>query len=168
MIQHIKVRKGDARPKERAALTRKLRESEAKIDRLYDALEKGTIEQDDMFKRRMNAAEAERDEVYQVVAQAERRVSLSQAIITPKKLEAFSRAMENILRNGNIQFRKACLRLLVGSVDIMDGEIRVSGSQKALLAAAKAGLPDLAGGVPTLAKEWRPHGQKGVNPRPCR
>jgi len=85
MIQHIKVRKGDARPKERAALTRKLRESEAKINRLYDALEKGTIEQDDMFKRRMNAAKAERDEVCQVMAQAERRASLSQAIMTPKK-----------------------------------------------------------------------------------
>lgn len=145
----------DTRPQELAALTRKLRESEAKMDRLYDALEKGTIEQDDTFKRRMNAVKAERDEVFRLMAQAERRAALPQAILTPKKLEAFSRAMEDMLRNGNIQFRKAYLRLLVGSVDIMDGEIRVSGSEKALLAAANAGLPDLAGGVPTLVQEWR-------------
>lgn len=164
-IRQADAKESDARPKERAALTRKLRESEAKIDRLYDALEKGTIEQDDMFKRRMNAAKAERDEVCRVMAQAERRASLPQAIMTPKKLEAFSRAMEHMLRNGNIQFRKAYIRLLVGSVDIMDGEIRVSGSEKALLAAAKAGLPDLAGGVPTLVQEWRAVGDSNFSRR---
>lgn len=64
------------------------------------------------------------------------------------------------MRNGNIQFLKAYLQLLVGSVDIMDGEIRMSGSEKALLAAAKAGLPDLAGGMPTLVKEWRAVGDE--------
>jgi len=44
--------------------------------------------------------------------------------------------MEGMLRSGEIQFRKAYLRSLVGSIEIMDGEIRVSGSKTALLAMA--------------------------------
>ncbi len=163
-LQGVLSQERDKRPQERAGLNRKLREAEAKIDRLYDALERGTIEQDEMFKRRMNAAKAERDEVIRLIAQAERRAALPQAVVTPKKLEAFSRAMEDMLRNGDIQFRKAYFRLLVGSVEMMDGEIRISGSEKALMAAAQAGLPDAKGGVPTLVQEWR--ARRDSNPRP--
>ncbi len=66
--------------------------------------------------------------------------------------------MEDMLRNGAIQCRKAYLRALVSKVELRDGEIRISGSNDALMAAVNAGLPDGSGGVPTLVHEWRPHG----------
>ncbi|TAL01249.1 MAG: hypothetical protein EPO08_10975 [Rhodospirillaceae bacterium] len=140
---------------ERAGLGRRLREAEAKLGRLYDALERGTVDQDEYFKRRVSTATAECDEIIRLQAQADRRAALPQGVITPKKLEAFSRGMEDMLRNGDIQFRKAYLRFLVGKVELADGEIRLSGSKNALLAAVQAGLPDQSGGVPTLVQEWR-------------
>jgi DNA invertase Pin-like site-specific DNA recombinase len=155
----------ETRPLERAALTRKMREAEAKIDRLYDALERGTVEQDDVFKRRVSASKAERDEIIRIIAQSERRATLPQSVITPKKLAAFSQGLGDMLRNGDIQFRKAYLRLLVGKVEIMDGEIRLSGSSNALLAAANAGLPGRSGGVPTLVHEWRAVGDSNFSRR---
>jgi len=148
----------NSRPEERAGLNRKLREADAKLDRLYDALERGTIEQDDFFKRRVSAAKSERDEIIRLQAQAERRATLPQAAITPKKLEAFSKGLEDMLRNGDIQFRKAYLRFLVSSVEILDGEIRLTGSKHALFDMALESLPERAGGVPSLVHEWRPHG----------
>ncbi len=154
-VQASIAQEGDRTRQERAGLSRGLREAEAKLDRLYDALERGTVDQDEYFKRRLSTAKAERDEIVRIKAQADRRAALPHAVITPTKLEAFSRGMEDMLRNGNIQFRKAYLRFLVGKVELVDGEIRLSGSKNALLAAIQAGLPDLTGGVPTLVQEWR-------------
>lgn len=147
---------GDRTRQERAGLNRKLREAETKLDRLYEALERGTVDQDEYFKRRVSTAKAERDEIIRLQAQAQRRAALPQAVITPKKLEAFSRSMEDMLRNGDIQFRKAYLRFLVGKVELAESEIRLTGSKNALLAAVRAGLPDQSAAVPTLVQEWRP------------
>jgi len=80
-------------------------------------------------------------------------------LITPKKLEAFTKGMEDMPRNGDIQFRKTYLGLLIGKVELADGEIRISGSNNALMAAVSAGLPDQSVGMPTLVHEWRPHGK---------
>jgi hypothetical protein len=72
------------------------------------------IEQDEFFKDRASKAKSERDEIIRLKAQSERRSALPSAVLTPKKLEAFSKGMEDMLRNGDIQFRKAYLRFLVG------------------------------------------------------
>ncbi len=63
--------------------------------------------------------------------------------------------MEDMLRNGDIQFRKAYLRFLLEKVEMLEGEIRLSGCSNAILEAFRAGLPDQVGTVPTLVHEWR-------------
>ncbi len=142
---------------DQAEMVRKQREAQAKIDTLYDALENKVVEMDGDFTRRLNLAKAERDEAIRLKAQAERRSALPQSVITPKKLQAFSKGMADMLRNGDIQFRKAYLRLFVDRVDVLENEVRVTGSTDALMAAVAGGLPT-KGGVPTLVQEWRPHG----------
>lgn len=138
-----------------AALVRRLREAEARLDRLYDALERGTVAQDDYFRSRVNAAKADRDEVLKLKAQLERRVGLTHGVISPKKLEAFCAGMSDMLRNGDIQFRKAYLRLFVSEIIVGDDTAYMSGSKEALIAAASEELPGKSG-VPTFVQEWRP------------
>ncbi|MSO72002.1 MAG: hypothetical protein EXQ84_00115 [Rhodospirillaceae bacterium] len=106
-VQTSIEKNNDTSAQDRAGLTRKLQEADAKLSRLYDALKQGTVEQDDFFRRRVGAAKAERDEIIRLQAQAERRAAMPTAVITLRKLEAFSRGMEDILRIGDIQFRKA-------------------------------------------------------------
>jgi site-specific DNA recombinase len=130
----------DTAAQERASLGRKQREVDAKMARLYDALEQGTVAQDDFFRSRVNAAKAERDDILKLKAQLERRTALPLAI-SPRKLEAFCLGMAEMLRSGDIQFRKAYLRLFISEVQVEENAIRISGSDEALLAAASAGLP---------------------------
>jgi len=91
------------------------------------------VDQDECFRRRFSAAKSERDEIIRLKAQAERRAALPQAVITPKKLAAFPSVIADLLRNGDIQFRKTCLRLLIGKVQLLDGEIHLSRPKAARL-----------------------------------
>jgi DNA invertase Pin-like site-specific DNA recombinase len=173
LLREAQAEAGKARDSvsdQRAALEARRREAEAKLDRLYDALERGLVDQDETFKSRVGAAKAEWDEIVRLMAQGERRIVLPLAAITPKKLDAFSKGLADMLRTGNIQFRKAYLRLFVDRVEMLEDGVRISGSKNALIAAAAAGI-DPKAGVPTLVQEWRPHGdsnpgcrrERGIN-----
>jgi hypothetical protein len=56
------------------------------------------------------------------------------------------------------QFRRDCLRLSVGRVEVGEAEIRTSGSKFALAKAVAAELPQPAALVPSFVREWRRSG----------
>jgi hypothetical protein len=90
------------------------------------------------------------------MAESQRRAADAQSVITPKKVAAFSKGMADLLRTGDIQFRKAFLRAFVNKVEILDGEIRVSGSKEILSATLEAGLPPPE--CPLWSKNGAPEG----------
>ncbi len=79
--------------------------------------------------------------------------------ITPAKVVRLSRALRDVLHNGDIAIRKAYPSMFVGQVVVSDTEIRLSGP---LASAASADqLPDITM-VPSFVPEWRP--LRGSNP----
>jgi site-specific DNA recombinase len=133
----------------------RFREADLRLSRLFDALENGTVTDSDTFKNRLSKAQAERQETLRLMTEAQRRDRDAQEILTPKKVAAFSKGMSDLLRTGDIRFRKAYLRAFVTNVELLDGEVRISGSKDVINAALEAGLPPPGTGVPTLVQEWR-------------
>ncbi|MBL8644242.1 MAG: recombinase family protein [Rhodospirillaceae bacterium] len=140
---------------DRHSLEVRFREADLRVTRLFDALENGTVTDSDIFRSRLAKAQAERQEALRLLTEAQRRTQDAQAALSPKKVAAFSKGMADLLRTGDIQFRKAFLRTFVNKVELLDGEVRISGSKDVLSAALEAGLPPPGAGVPSLVQEWR-------------
>lgn len=140
---------------DRAALESRFREADLHLSRLFDALENGTVTDSDTFKDRLSKAQAERQETLRLLTEAQRREQDAQAILTPRKVAAFSKGMADLLRTGDIQFRKAFLRTFVDKVAVLEGEVRIRGSKDALAHALEAGVPAYPAKVRSLVQEWR-------------
>ena len=94
----------------RAALKMELAAKDEKLKRLYRALEDGLVDLDVYRNRFTQTLKTERD-----IAQASLdrfAVQLNtRATITPARLEAFARLMQDKMETGDIQARRAYLHL---------------------------------------------------------
>jgi hypothetical protein len=84
-------------------------------------------------------------------------------VITPRKIEAFSLALRDRLRNGDPRFRKAYLQAVVDRIEVGDTEVRICGSTAALSRAVSQAEIFKKGLVPTSVQNWRPLGDSN----PC-
>lgn len=153
-----KMGKGkDAHMESLKSLERQVRETETAILRLHEAVEKGTIPAGDTLYNRISTLDQKRDALMRDIATAKRRADRPETALTPAKIDAFIKAMREALTNGNPALRRAYVRLLVSTIEVDDGEIRISGSKEVLVGLAaqndnRAGtLP-----VPSLVQGWRP------------
>jgi hypothetical protein len=141
-----------------AGLQAAARAIDAKIARLFEALENGLVKDGDSFRQRLAAAEREKEENLRVQGQSARHAARPLDALSPRKLDAITRGLSDLLRTGNVQLRKAYLGLFVGRVEVSDDEVRISGAEGAVLAAMSQGRFPADGKVPTFVQEWRPHG----------
>lgn len=144
-------------------LRRRATEADARLRRLYDAIENGVAALDDpALKGRIAELRAIRE---QAQSDAERAEATQDATITPAKLQAFAAAARRRLRGPDGGYRRDHLRALAQRVEVADGEVRIMGSKANLLRTlAKHGEPSAAGGVPSFGLDWRPG--RDSNPRP--
>jgi len=114
------------------ALRAKLADAEARLGRLYAAIESGIADPSDAtLKERVAAVKTERD-IAQVAfdrALAEMRPS---ARITEEKIAAFVEAMRAKVLTGDTPFRRAYIRSMVDQVEVDDAEIRIIGRRTVL------------------------------------
>ena len=138
-----------------AELNRRAAESEARLKRLYDAIEAGVADLDDpALKDRIDGLKAIRD---QAKADAERaqailRHSGSQAV-TPQMLSKFARTARQRIRLEGGGYRRDYLRALAQRVEVAEGEVRIMGSRSRLLQTLVANGG--ANAVPTQGPSWR-------------
>jgi site-specific DNA recombinase len=138
-----------------AELNRRAAESEARLKRLYDAIEAGVADLDDpALKDRIDGLKAIRD---QAKADAERvqatlQHSGSQAV-TPQMLGKFARTARQCIRLEGGGYRRDHLRALAQRVEVAEGEVRIMGSKSRLLQMliGKNGVSS----VPTQGLNWR-------------
>jgi site-specific DNA recombinase len=132
------------------------REAMARIGQLYDALEQRLIGDQDIFRARMAAAEGElRDIRGQIAACKNELHSLANAI-QPKKLATVSAQLAELLQTGDLNLRKAYVRLFIQEVEVGGREINIVGSKDAL-AKAEAYIPkNPQYTVPFSMEAWRP------------
>src|SRR3546814_862661 len=108
-------------------LRKALRETDTRLSRLYEAIETEALALDDTLRRRIATLQQEREERIRLISMAERRLDAPRAALTPERVEVFARVLRQKLRDGDIAFRTAYLRLFVERVDVDDAEIRISG-----------------------------------------
>ncbi len=150
-----------------AELNRRAAESEARLKRLYDAIEVGVADLDDpALKDRIDGLKAIRDQakVDAERAQAMLQHSGSQAV-TPQMLSKLARTARQRIRLEGGGYRRDHLRALAQRVEVAEGEVRIMGSKSRLLQALVA--DGSVNSVPTQGLKWRTG--RDSNPRyPCR
>ena len=149
-----------------AELNKRAAESEARLKRLYDAIEAGVADLDDpALKDRIDGLKAIRD---QAKADAERAQAMLQnsgsKAVTPQMLSKFARAARQRIRLEGGGYRRDHLRALAQRVEVADGEVRIMGSKSRLLQALVAN--GSVNSVPIQGLKWRRG--RDSNPRyPC-
>ena len=142
-----------------AELRKRAAEAEAKLKRLYEAIENGVVDMaDPSLKDRIAELTAVRD---QAQADAERAASAVERLgpaITSDSLRRFALAARRKLRNEDGTHRRDHLRALAQLVEVVDpSEIRILGTKTELLRTlvAPAGVESAAGSVRSFIREWR-------------
>ena len=138
-----------------AELNKRAAESEARLKRLYDAIEAGVADLDDpALKDRIDGLKAIRD---QAKADAERAQAMLQnsgsQAVTPQMLSKFARAARQRIRLEGGGYRRDHLRALAQRVEVAEGEVRIMGSKSRLLQTLVAGSG--VNSVPTQGLKWR-------------
>ena len=142
-----------------AELRKRASEAEAKLKRLYEAIENGVVDMaDPSLKGRIAELTAVRD---QAQADAERATSAVERLgpaITSDSLRRFALAARRKLRNEDGTYRRDHLRALAQRVEVVDpSEIRILGSKTELLRTlvAAASVESVAAGVRSFIPKWR-------------
>ena len=153
-----------------ADLERRATEAEAKLKRLYDAIENGVIDvSDSSLKDRIAELTATRD---QARGDAERAVAHIEKIgpaITPESLRAFAMAARKKLRQGDGSFARDHIRAVAQRVEVVSKtEVRIRGLRSELLRTltAASGVEAAVLGVRAFEPKWR--ARRDSNPRPRR
>ena len=87
----------------------------------------------------------------------------SRTQITPERIEAFSKLMNEKLQNGDVKARKAYLRSVISVIEVDDKIVRIFGD-KTQLAAALSEQNERTGKVRGLIRKWC--GQEDSNLHP--
>jgi len=141
-----------------AELRKRAAEADAKLKRLYDAIENGIADvSDPMLKERVTELRAIRDQARADAERAEGALDRLGPSITPQALKAFARAGRKGMRTDSGDYRRDHLRALAQRVEVDAKEVRVMGSKSALLRTlVAASSAKTAGfGVPSSVPKWR-------------
>jgi site-specific DNA recombinase len=141
-----------------AELRKRAAEVDAKLKRLYDAIENGVADlSDPMLKDRIAELKAIRD---QARADAERAEDAFERVgpnITPQSLKTFARQARNRMRTDSGGYRRDHLRALAQRVEVDGKEVRIMGSKSELLRTlvAVSSAKTAGFGVPSFVPKWR-------------
>ena len=114
-----------------AELSKRAAETDAKLKRLYDAIESGVADLDDpMLKERIAELKAIRDQAQADAERAEGELeTLRPAGITPQMVQTFARTARKRMRIEGGGYRRDHLRALAQRVEVDRQEVRIMGSK---------------------------------------
>jgi site-specific DNA recombinase len=136
-------------------LNRRAAESEARLKRLYDAIEAGVADLNDpALKDRIDGLKAIRDQSKADAKRAHAMLENSGSnAVTPQMVRTFAETARRNIRLEGGGYRRDHLRALAQRVEVADGEVRIMGSKSRLLQVltGKNGVNS----VPTQGLKWR-------------
>jgi hypothetical protein len=142
-------------------LRKRAAETDAKLMRLYDAIENGVADlADPMLKDRITELKAVRDQARADAQRAEGALERLGPSITPRTLKAFARTARKRMRTESGGYRRDHLRALAQRVEVDAKEVRIMGSKSELLRTlvAASSVKTAAFGVPSSVPKWRAMG----------
>ena len=112
-----------------AQLRKRAAEAEAKLKRLYDAIENGVADlADPMLKDRIAELKAVRDQARVDAERAQEAIDRAGPAITPRALKTFARQARRRMRTDTGGYRRDHLRALAQRVEVDAKEVRIMGS----------------------------------------
>ncbi len=142
-----------------AELRKRVTEADAKLRRLYDAIESGVVElADPILKGRIAELQAIRGQAHADAERAEGALERLGPAITPRSLKTFAREARKRLRTDSGGYRRDYLRALAQRVEVDATELRIIGAKSELLRTlvAASGAKTAGFGVPGFVPKWRP------------
>ena len=134
-------------------------EAEAKLKRLYDAIENGVIDvSDPSLKDRIAELTATRDQAKGDSERALAHIVKIGPAITPESLRAFATALKKKLRHGDGSFARDQVRAVAQRVEVVSRkEVRIRGLRSELLRTltAASGVEAAVLGVRAFEPKWR-------------
>jgi site-specific DNA recombinase len=164
-----RTERADERQERILKLKRQAAEADAKLNRLYLAIEDGVAERGDpSLQGRLKELRAVRDSALADIARAEARKRNARPQITAANVKMFTDAtMRNLYEEGG-GIRRHLLQTLIQRVDVGDQEIRISGSKiKLLKALGLAATPEgvnCPSEVRGFDMEWLPGQDSNLRP----
>ena len=151
-----------------AELRKRATEADAKLVRLYEAIENDIADiHDPSLKTRLEELKAIRDQAQTDAERAAASIDDSMPELTPKKVQAFGRAARKRLRNKDGSYRRDHIRAVTQRIEIISKEeARIIGSKTALLKtlAAVDSVKTAANGVPTFNLKWCARSDSNARP----
>ncbi|WP_354112040.1 recombinase family protein [Bradyrhizobium sp. S3.12.5] len=141
-----------------AELRKRAAEAEAKLKRLYDAIENGIADvSDPMLKERVTELKAVRDQARADAERAEGALDRAGPSITPRALKTFAGQARRRMRNETGGYRRDHVRVLAQRVEVDAKEVRIMGSKSVLLRTlvAASSAKTAAFEVPSFVPKWR-------------
>ena len=137
LLSHVldrRCERAERRKSHIAELRKRAAEADAKLKRLYDAIENGVADlSDPMLKDRIGELKATRDQARLDAERAEDAIERSGPTITPKALKTFARTVRKRMRTDGGGYRLDHLRALAQRVEVDQKEPRIMGSKSVLL-----------------------------------
>ena len=136
------------------ALASEVADAEARLKRLYASIEAGIADlSDGTLKQRLDDLRADRDRARAALERLREQIR-EPVTVTPEQVDTFARVMRSRLQEGEVPFRKAYLRAIIDSVEVAQGEVRITGRRDVLEKAVANGA-NAAPGVRSSVREWR-------------
>jgi site-specific DNA recombinase len=146
-------------------LRKRAAEAEAKLKRLYDAIENGVADlSDPMLKDRVAGLKAIRDQSRDEADRGEAAQEQAGQPVTPQALATFARHAGKRMRDAAGGYRRDHLQALAQRVEADDREVRIMGHKSALLRALVASGGGKTAGicVPSFVPKWRARGDSNL------
>jgi site-specific DNA recombinase len=141
-----------------AELRKRAAEADAKLMRLYEAIENGVADlADPRLKDRVAELTAIRDQSRLDADRAAAEIERAGPILTPEALTTFARQARKRMRDDKGGYRRDHLRALAQRVEVDEREVRIMGHKSALLRTlvAASGGKSAGIGVPSFVPKWR-------------
>jgi site-specific DNA recombinase len=117
-----------------AELRKRASEADAKLKRLYDAIENGIADlSDPMLKERVTELKAIRDQARADAERADGALDRLGPSITPQALKTFASQARRRMRTESGGYRRDHLRALAQRIEVDTKEVRIMGSKSVLL-----------------------------------
>lgn len=157
-VLHRRKEHAERRTTHIAELRKRAAEAEAKLKRLYDAIENGIADvSDPLLKDRVTELKAVRDQARADAERAEGALDRAGPSITPQALKIFASQARRRMRTESGGYRRDHLRTLAQRVEVDAKEVRIMGSKSALLRTlvAASSAKSAGFGVPSSVPKWR-------------
>ncbi len=157
LLREARLQMQDRKSVEQRDLERlqgELRKTDERLARLYDAIERGTVELDETLERRIRSVRDAREALLVELTGLRQVQAVPIERVLPSQVERFSRVIRAKLRDRTSPFARDYLHALVEQITVHESTAKITGSNARLLQIV-GGTKRATDQVPSFLGDWR-------------